>query len=179
MAKATGKSTKKAQRERSGARSLQHRGKPVDLDRVKTVEEIEAMGELSFDAPPVSPAELAERQRQAERLRRLREKLDYLDDIKMGLQRPAWMKLAVPAEPTTTSNAAPAERHGPQIDRAMRDLIKLYPPDGKAPRSLSAKTVRGELERRYWKDENKKHGSVSPSEDVVSAAMKQLGRRDG
>jgi hypothetical protein len=91
--------------------------------------------------------------------------------------------------PSPTSEPAPPPlegplhplRHGPQIDRVYPALRKEFPLYGKAPKSLSIKRVAKRL-RPHWEAENKdlkkEDRLPDPSEDVVAAAVEQLGRGD-
>ena len=73
-------------------------------------------------------------------------------------------------------------RHGPQIDRVYPALWMEFPPRGKAPKLLSIKRIAERL-RPYWKAEREKLGLEiellpDPSDDVVEAAVNELGRSD-
>jgi hypothetical protein len=83
---------------------------------------------------------------------------------------------AAPAiEPQAIADSSPPLRHGPQFDRAIRALRDIYPPDGKAPVRFSVKAVHGKV-AKHLAPESKMLGKKNPSEDVVGAAMKYLGR---
>ena len=85
---------------------------------------------------------------------------------------------ATKPEPAEKPNTEPTRRlrHGPQIDRVLRDLLIHFPPNGNVPDKLSVRTVRAKLSPG-WKKENKDFDLTDPGWDTVKAAMKQLGWR--
>ena len=82
-------------------------------------------------------------------------------------------------EPQGGQNKPGAEPHGWQADRVKRVLCKLYPPEGKTPSTKSYKTLQAEIDcGPDIQAENKRERKTSPSEDVVAAVVKWLGRSD-
>ena len=85
---------------------------------------------------------------------------------------------APPPAPVLAPDEAPQPlRRGPQIARVYSALRKEFPPFGKTPKSLSIKQCAKKLSH-HWEAENKEFDLTDPSEDVVAAGMKGLGRSD-
>lgn len=78
------------------------------------------------------------------------------------------------APPASTPSSAPETPRragrGPQLDEAKRILREIYPPEGKAPGDLTYKAIWTKVVAKT------PEGKKPPSEDVVAAAVKSLGR---
>jgi len=88
-----------------------------------------------------------------------------------------------PASPEASTPAPRKPRHGEQRARVERALRTLFPPDGKAPRGLIVKVVKGRVaevlaaEKKTGIAPEDEKGLPDPSEDVVGTVMGELGRR--
>jgi hypothetical protein len=101
-------------------------------------------------------------------------------DIKVSCTAALALLPAAPSEtptpPSTSPSPRPPRRQGPQIDRAVRALRNLFPPDGKVPAGMGVETVRGKVAAAL-ESESQDLGKADPSWDVVAAAIDQVGRR--
>jgi hypothetical protein len=78
--------------------------------------------------------------------------------------------------PPLASGDAPASGPRHQYDRACRALRAIFK-DGKSPRGATLKEIWGAIDT-HLAAENKQLGKRPPSEDIVAAAVKDLGRSD-
>jgi hypothetical protein len=83
--------------------------------------------------------------------------------------------------PPSSSAVQSEEPTGWQAQRVFRVMrTKLYPPDGRAPRSKELKQLEGEIGAVLaLEEERKPRPKPAPSPEVVSAVVARLGRRDG
>jgi hypothetical protein len=82
--------------------------------------------------------------------------------------------IAVPAR--ALASASRPKRRGKQINRVLRALRIVYPPDGRPSAFETIDTIRGKL-LPHWSAANERYNLTDPSEDTVAAAVKQVGRR--
>jgi hypothetical protein len=74
------------------------------------------------------------------------------------------------------ADVEPKERSRHQFDRTIAALRKRYSPEGKTPVSKSFKILTAEVAEDPEIKKAVEQGKAAPSEDVVTAAVKQLGR---
>lgn len=84
-------------------------------------------------------------------------------------------------KPPPPSTAQLKEPTGWQAERVLRVMrTKLYPPDGRAPRSKELKQLEGEIGAVLaLEEQGKPKPKSAPSPEVVSAVVAFLGRRNG